>query len=37
MQTVFQRAGWELVGTSTELSREWRLYEITRQRWQADR
>jgi RimJ/RimL family protein N-acetyltransferase len=37
MQTVFQRAGWELVGTSTELSREWRLYEITRQRWQAGR
>jgi RimJ/RimL family protein N-acetyltransferase len=37
MQTVFQRAGWELVGTLTELSREWRLYEITRQRWQAGR
>lgn len=37
MQTVFQRAGWEFVGTLTELSREWMLYAITRQRWQAGR
>lgn len=35
MRTVFQRAGWELVGTLTEFSREWVMYAITRQRWQA--
>jgi RimJ/RimL family protein N-acetyltransferase len=36
MQKVFQRAGWEFVGTLNELSREWLMYAITRQRWQAD-
>jgi RimJ/RimL family protein N-acetyltransferase len=37
MRTVFQRAGWELVGTLHEFSREWVMYAITRQRWQAGR
>ena len=35
MRSVFQRAGWELVGTLTEYNREWVMYAITRQRWQA--
>jgi RimJ/RimL family protein N-acetyltransferase len=37
MRTVFQRAGWELVATLTEFGREWLMYAITRQQWQARR
>jgi RimJ/RimL family protein N-acetyltransferase len=35
MRAVFQRAGWKLAGTSTELGREWVRYRITRREWQA--
>ncbi len=35
MRTVFQRAGWELAGSLTEYGREWLMYRITRQQWQA--
>ncbi len=30
MRTVFERAGWELVGSFTEFDREWLMYAITR-------
>ncbi len=35
MRTVFQRVGWRLVGSLTELNRDWVLYRITRPEWQA--
>jgi RimJ/RimL family protein N-acetyltransferase len=35
MRTVFQRAGWDLVGTLAEFDREWVMYAITRRQWQA--
>jgi RimJ/RimL family protein N-acetyltransferase len=35
MRTVFQRVGWELAGSLTELGREWVMYRITRPQWQA--
>jgi RimJ/RimL family protein N-acetyltransferase len=35
MRTVFQRAGWTLAGSLTELGREWVLYRITRPEWEA--
>ncbi len=37
MRTVFQRVGWELVGSLTESGREWVVYALTRAQWQARR
>jgi L-amino acid N-acyltransferase YncA len=37
MRTVFDRVGWELVGTLNEFDREWVMYAITRVRWEAGR
>jgi RimJ/RimL family protein N-acetyltransferase len=37
MRTVFQRAGWTLTGSLTELGREWLRYRITRPQWDHDR
>jgi RimJ/RimL family protein N-acetyltransferase len=37
MRTVFQRVGWDLVDTVHEFDREWLMYAITRQQWQARR
>jgi RimJ/RimL family protein N-acetyltransferase len=34
MRTVFDRVGWESVGTLREFDREWVMYAITRERWQ---
>jgi RimJ/RimL family protein N-acetyltransferase len=35
MRAVFERVGWRLAGTLYEFDREWLLYAITRQQWQA--
>jgi RimJ/RimL family protein N-acetyltransferase len=35
MRTVFHRVGWTLAGSLTEFGREWVLYRITRQEWEA--
>jgi RimJ/RimL family protein N-acetyltransferase len=35
MRTVFQRVGWQLTGSLTELGREWVMYRITRPQWRA--
>jgi RimJ/RimL family protein N-acetyltransferase len=35
MRTVFQRVGWMLAGSLTEFGREWVMYRITRQQWEA--
>jgi RimJ/RimL family protein N-acetyltransferase len=35
MRTVFQRVGWRLAGSLTEFGREWVMYRITRQEWEA--
>ncbi len=35
MRTVFGHAGWSLAGSLTEYGREWVMYRITRQEWQA--
>ena len=35
MRAVFGHVGWSLAGTVTEAGRDWVLYRITRQRWQA--
>jgi RimJ/RimL family protein N-acetyltransferase len=35
MRTVFQRVGWQLAGSLTELGREWVMYRITRPQWRA--
>jgi RimJ/RimL family protein N-acetyltransferase len=37
MRTVFERVGWELVGTLEELDRVWVMYAITRAQWEARR
>jgi RimJ/RimL family protein N-acetyltransferase len=37
MQAVFRRVGWVLAGSLTEYAREWVMYRITRQQWQARR
>jgi RimJ/RimL family protein N-acetyltransferase len=35
MRTVFERLGWELVGTLNEFEREWVMYAITRPAWDS--
>jgi RimJ/RimL family protein N-acetyltransferase len=35
MRTVFDRVGWTLAGTVTEIGRDWLLYQITREQWAA--
>jgi RimJ/RimL family protein N-acetyltransferase len=35
MRAVFGHVGWSLAGTVTEHQREWVMYRITRQEWQA--
>jgi RimJ/RimL family protein N-acetyltransferase len=35
MRTVFRKAGWMPAGSLTELGREWVMYRITRQQWEA--
>jgi RimJ/RimL family protein N-acetyltransferase len=35
MRTVFQRVGWMPAGSLTEFGREWVMYRITRQEWEA--
>ena len=35
MRTVFRKAGWKPVGSLTEPDREWVMYRITRQEWEA--
>ena len=37
MRTVFQRVGWVPAGSLTEFGREWVMYRITRQEWEAGR
>jgi RimJ/RimL family protein N-acetyltransferase len=37
MRTVFRKAGWKPVGSLTEPGREWVMYRITRQEWEACR
>jgi RimJ/RimL family protein N-acetyltransferase len=37
MRAVFRRVGWREDGTVTEIGREWLMYRITRQQWQAAR
>lgn len=37
MRTVFERIGWESMGTLHEFDREWVMYATTRQGWQAGR
>ena len=35
MRAVFGHVGWSLAGTLTEYGRDWVMYRITRQEWQA--
>jgi RimJ/RimL family protein N-acetyltransferase len=35
MRTVFERLGWELVGTLNEFDRDWVMYAIARPAWDA--
>jgi RimJ/RimL family protein N-acetyltransferase len=35
MRTVFRKAGWMPAGSLTELGREWVMYRVTRQEWEA--
>ena len=35
MRTVFERAGWGLVGQVTEFGRDWLMYAITRRQWRG--
>jgi RimJ/RimL family protein N-acetyltransferase len=35
MRTVFERVGWAYVGSLTEFGRDWVMYRITREQWQA--
>jgi RimJ/RimL family protein N-acetyltransferase len=35
MRAVFRRVGWREDGTVTEIGRDWVMYRITRQQWQA--
>jgi RimJ/RimL family protein N-acetyltransferase len=37
MRAVFRRVGWREDGTVTEIGRDWLMYRITRQQWQAAR
>jgi RimJ/RimL family protein N-acetyltransferase len=37
MRAVFERVGWELVELYREFDREWVMYAITRERWDARR
>jgi RimJ/RimL family protein N-acetyltransferase len=37
MRAVFGHAGWQFTGTMTESGREWVMYAITREQWQAGR
>ena len=37
MRTVFRKAGWMPAGSLTEVGREWLMYRITRQEWEARR
>jgi hypothetical protein len=37
MRAVFRRVGWQEDGTATEIGRDWLMYRITRQQWQAAR
>ncbi len=37
MRAVFRRGGWREDGTVTGIGREWLMYRITRQQWQAAR
>ena len=37
MQAVFRHVGWVLAGSLAEYGREWVMYRITRQQWQARR
>jgi RimJ/RimL family protein N-acetyltransferase len=37
MRTVFREAGWKSAGSLTEPRREWVMYRITRQDWEACR
>lgn len=37
MRTVFERLGWELVGTLNEFDREWVMYALTRLNWHSRR
>jgi RimJ/RimL family protein N-acetyltransferase len=36
MRTVFERVGWQPVGTLDEFGREWVMYAVNRSQWQAD-
>ena len=35
MRTVFRKAGWMPAGSLTQVGREWLMYRITRQEWEA--
>lgn len=37
MRAVFERVGWTLLGTLNEFDREWVMYAVTREAWQARR
>jgi RimJ/RimL family protein N-acetyltransferase len=37
MRTVFERVGWQFIGTLSEFDREWVMYAITRSQWDAGR
>lgn len=37
MRTVLDRCGWALAGSVSDHGRQWLLYQITRQQWQARR
>jgi RimJ/RimL family protein N-acetyltransferase len=37
MRTVFERLGWELVGTLNEFDRDWAMYSISRLVWNVRR
>jgi RimJ/RimL family protein N-acetyltransferase len=37
MRAVFRRVGWQEDGTVSEVGRDWLMYRITRQQWQAVR
>ncbi|MGH2634538.1 MAG: GNAT family N-acetyltransferase [Actinomycetota bacterium] len=37
MRTVFERLGWELVGTLDDFDRTWVMYAITRAQWETRR
>ena len=37
MRTVFDRVGWQLVGTLSEFNRQWVMYATTHRQWHARR